>query len=184
MNAMVEMEKIPAVLKCGVVVPIYKGGRKDPLNTNSYRGVTLTSVTAKVLEFLVLERMQVIFLEAGIPHRNQTAYQKDVSCADAIFSMQEVIARYMRGGSRVFMCLYDLQKASDSVEYSVLLERLFEAGISGKLWRLLKNWYEEVSCYVKIDGKSSEKFKVERRVRQGSVLSPSLFLLVMDPLLR
>ena len=96
----------------------------------------------------MLERMQVIFLEAGIPHRNQTAYQKDVSCADAIFSTQEVIARYMKGGSRVFMCLYDLQKAFDSVEYSVLLERLFEVGISGKLWRLLKNWYEEVSCYL------------------------------------
>ena len=109
MNAMVEMEKIPAVLKCGVVVPIYKGGGKDPLNTNSYRGVTLTSVTAKVFVFLVLEKMKVIFLEAGIPHRNQTAYQKDVSCADAIFSTQEVIARYMRGGSCVFMCLYDLQ---------------------------------------------------------------------------
>ena len=70
------------------------------------------------------------------------------------------------------------------MEYSVLLERLFEVGINGKLWRLLKNWYEEVSCYVKIDGKSSEKFKVERGVRQGSILSPSLFLLVMDPLLR
>ena len=55
MNAMVEMEKIPAVLKCGVVVPIYKGGGKDPLNTNSYRGVTLTSVTAKVLESLCLK---------------------------------------------------------------------------------------------------------------------------------
>ena len=61
-----------------------------------------------------------------------------------------------------------------------MLERLFEVGINRKLWRLLKNCYEEVSCYVKIDGKSSEKFKVERGVRQGSVLSPSLFLLASD----
>ena len=58
------------------------------------------------------------------------------------------------------------------------------ASCNGKLWRLLKNWYEGVSCYVRIDGKSSEKFRVEKGVRQGSVLSPSLFLLVMDPLLR
>ena len=54
----------------------------------------------------------------------------------------------------MFSCAseYNLQKAFDSVEYSVLSERLIEVGINGKLWRLLKNWYEEVSCYVKIDG--------------------------------
>ena len=49
LNAMVEMEKIPDVLKCGVEILIYKGGGKDPLNINTYRGVTLTSVIAKVL---------------------------------------------------------------------------------------------------------------------------------------
>ena len=56
--------------------------------------------------------------------------------------------------SLMFSCArqYNLQKASDSLEYSVLLERLFEVGFNGKLWRLVKNWYEEVSSYVKIDG--------------------------------
>ena len=117
LNAVVEMEKIPTLLKCGVVVPVFKGGGKDPLSMNNFRGVTLTSVIAKVL---VLERLQPFLLEVGIPHRNQTAYQRAISCADAIFFTQETIARYMRGGSRVFMCLYDLQKAFDSVEYPVL----------------------------------------------------------------
>ena len=54
----------------------------------------------------------------------------------------------------MFSCAreYNLQKAFDSVEYLVLLERLIEVGIFGKLWRLVKNGYEEVSCCVKIDG--------------------------------
>ena len=119
LNAVVELEVVPDALKTGLVIPVYKGGGKDPLKVNSYRGVTLTSMVAKVLEFLVLERLQMIFLEANLPHINQTAYRKSVSCADAIFATQEVIARYMRGGSRVYMCLYDLQKAFDSVEYPV-----------------------------------------------------------------
>ena len=57
------------------------------------------------------------------------------------------------GGAFMFSCAreYNLQKASDSLEYSVLLERLIEVDFNGKLWKLLKNWYEEVSCYVKID---------------------------------
>ena len=82
------------------------------------------------------------------------------------------------------MCLYDLQKAFDSVEYPVLLEKLYDVGVNGKMWRLLKSWYKGDSCQVKVDGRVSDRFMVERGVKQGSVLSPTLFLLIMDPLLR
>ena len=184
LNAVVELEVVPDVLKQGLIVPVYKGGGKDPLRVDSYRGVTLTSMVAKVLEFLFLERLQLVFMETGLPHVNQSAYRKAVSCADAIFATQEIIARYLRGGSRVYMRLYDLQKAFDSVEYPVLLQKLYDVGVNGKMWRLLKNWYEGGSCRVKVDGMVSGRFVVERGVKQGSVLSPSLFLLVMDPLLR
>ena len=44
------------------------------------------------------------------------------------------------------MCLYDLQKAFDSVEYPVLLQKLYDCCVNGKMWRLLKNWYEGGSC--------------------------------------
>ena len=129
---------MPDVLKQGLIVPVYKGGGKDPLRVDSYRGVTLTSMVAKVLEFLFLERLQLVFMEAGLPHVNQSAYRKAVSCADAIFATQEIIARYLRDGSRVYMSLHDLQKAFDSVEYPVLLQKLYDVGVNGKMWRLLK----------------------------------------------
>jgi len=58
---MIETERIPAVLKCVVMVPVYKGDGKDPLTASICRDVVLTSVIAKVLEFLVLQRLQVIF---------------------------------------------------------------------------------------------------------------------------
>ena len=88
-------------------------------------------------------------MEANVPHVNQSAYRKKVSCADAIFATQEVIARYLNGGSTVYMCLYDLQKAFDSIEYPVLLKRLYDLGVNGKCWRIIKSWYENASCKVK-----------------------------------
>ena len=52
LNATGELECVPTVLKRGVVVPVYKGGGMDPMKIDSYRGITLTSMVAKVLEFL------------------------------------------------------------------------------------------------------------------------------------
>ena len=141
------------------------------------------SVIYKVLEFLVLGRLQVLLVEAEIPHINQSAYRKNVSCIDALFATQ-VIAKYMRGGSRIHMCLYDLQKAFDSVEYSVLLDRMFEEGINGKTWRLLNSWYDGACCQVKCDGTLSEGYVVGRGIKQDSGQSPIFFLLVTDTLLK
>ena len=79
--------------------------------------------------------------------------------------------------------IIDLQKAFDTVQYSILLKRLYEAGVHGRAWRLLKSWYNSPKSLVKIRDSFSSIITLERGVLQGSVLSPILFLLVVDPLL-
>ena len=74
------------------------------------------------------------------------------------------------------MCLYDLQKAYDTVEYAVLLNRLFEVGVNGKMWRVLRSWYDGCKCMVKYNGHLSACFDVSRGVKQGSILSQPYFL--------
>ena len=69
-NKIVTLEEIPESLKSGIIVPVYKGNGKDPLLPGSYRGTTLSSVMAKVLETLLLNRLQIILSEANIPHPN------------------------------------------------------------------------------------------------------------------
>ena len=86
LNTVIDLESVLDSLKQGVVILVYKGSGKDPLQVKSYRGVTLSSVVTKVLEFMVLERLQMVFLEASIPHPKQSAYRKRVSCADLIFA--------------------------------------------------------------------------------------------------
>ena len=72
------------------------------MNVQSYRGIFLTSVISKVLELLLLDWLNMVLLEAGLPHINQSVYVKQVSCDDAIFATQEVIAKYVHDGSSVF----------------------------------------------------------------------------------
>ena len=79
------------------------------------------------------------------------------------------------------MCFYDLQKAFHSIQYPVLLKRLYESGVDGRAWRLLRSWYTSPKSMVRVNGLLSSPFTLERGVLQGSVLSPALFLLIMDP---
>ena len=140
LNAIVDAEQIPSCLKQGNTVPVYKGGGKDPLNVNSYRSITINSVISKVLETLILNRLEPLFMDAGVPHPNQSAYRKSVSCADAIFATQEVLNRYLLEGGKVYMCLYDLEKAFDSVEFPVLLRRLFNVQNMAYPTKLVHRW--------------------------------------------
>ena len=71
LNATVKLESVPTVLKRGVVVPVYKGGGKDPMKVDSYRGITLTSMISKVLEFLPLDQLKLV-LYRGWPTTHQS----------------------------------------------------------------------------------------------------------------
>ena len=182
-NSIVDLEEIPPLFKLGSVCPIFKGGGKDPLLINNYRGITVNSVLSKVLEMLILSRLEPTLSEVDFPHLNQSAYRKHIGCTDAIFATQEFIARYISEGSTMYMYLFDLQKAFDSIEFPVLLDKLFSVGINGKRWRFIRNWYEGGKSFVHFDGSSSAPFPLERGVCQGSILSPTLFNIIMNPLL-
>ena len=86
------------------------------MQTSNYRGISLTSVIGKLFERIILKR---ITQERGIPHYTQTAFQSGISCADPTEVVQEAVRSYIQDGSMALQCFYDLEKAFDSVEYTV-----------------------------------------------------------------
>ena len=91
-NTIVSLEEIPYSFKFGLITPVYKGKGKDPQIRGSFRGITLSSVLAKTLEFVLLERIIPVLADENIPQLTQTGFQKGVSCSDAIFSCLETIS--------------------------------------------------------------------------------------------
>ena len=52
---------------------------------------------------------------------SQSAYQQGISCADAIFATQEAFLKLSRKVDCPYLCLYDLEKAFDTIEHATLL---------------------------------------------------------------
>ena len=181
--ASIELEHIPQSLLTGIICPIFKGKGKNLMICDSYRGITLLPVILKVFEYAVLKHILPVLSNAHHPLLTQTAYQKRISCQDAIFASQEVLISMMRDGGHPVLSLYDLEKAYDSIEHAVLLKALFEAGVSGKAWRIVKAFYGNLQAIVNVNFTSTAVFPILRGVQQGSVLSPTFFLVIMDKLL-
>ena len=133
-NAIINLESVPPCLTDAIIVPIYKGKGKNPNLTSNYRGITLTSVVGKLFERILLQRLVPLLEEKGIPHYTQSAYQAGISSADPTEVVQEAVRSHIQHGSSVYQCFYDLEKAFDSVEYSIFLAHLFKTGINGKGW--------------------------------------------------
>ena len=107
----------------------------------------------------------------------KTAYQAGLTCADPTEAVQD------QHGSKAYQCFYNLEKALDSVEYCVLLSHLYNLGINEKGWRVISSFYSNPSGQIKICNRLTKPFTLHREVRQGSLLSPMLFLLVIDSFL-
>lgn len=157
-QAIVHLEQIPASFTSGITIPVYMGKGKDPLSMNSYRGVTLTSVIAKCFEFVLLERLLPILEDNGIPHINQTGFRKESPCIDSMFASYESAIHYCRQKGKIYMMLYDTEKVFDNIEYSVLLDHLYQSGANARMWRLVKSWYSSPTNRVRLGGHGGQLF--------------------------
>ena len=76
-----------------------------------------------------------------------------------------------------------MEKAFDWVNRQLLMYRLLELNIDGKIYHAIKSLYENNTAYVRIQNNvHTEWFEVPNGVRQGDPLSPTLFSIFINPL--
>ncbi len=119
------------------------------------------------------------------PHPLQGAYQVERDALTTAFAIDESIKHCCEENDKVFACYVDVSKAFDKVWINGMLFKLYyNVKIKGKCWRLIKSWYSDMEEYVFFRGKRSKPYTILQGVRQGGILSPWLFLLFIDDMIR
>jgi Reverse transcriptase (RNA-dependent DNA polymerase) len=114
---------------------------------------------------------------------NQSGLKKKVSCNHAIYTVRNVVNRFLDGGSTVNLCALDLLKAFDKVYHNALFIKLMKRRVPVELLDMLVYWLDICTSCVKWNGVLSQFYELDFGVRRGSVLSPFLFLVYLDDLI-
>ena len=149
-NAIVCVEYISLSFKLAVKVPFPKDitGKKT---FDNHRGISLMPVLDKILQKLVLNRILAV-PDCKI-HRLQGAYQTEQSALTTAFMIDESIRDCCENKDRVYTCFVDISKAFDRMWIDAMLYKLYHhMGITGKTWRIIKNWYTNMKEIICVNG--------------------------------
>ena len=172
--------KIPTSCKSGFKIPLPKKGKDSQLQSN-YRGITITALIGKIIEHLIQSSSNPI-LQPDCSEL-QFGFTEGLSPSMATLCLYESLATAKTEKTELYITSLDAQKAFDVVSHPHLKKKLHQAGIQGNLWALIDDLYSEASEVVRWKGEFSRSFSVHKGVRQGAVMSTTLYKLYINQLL-
>ena len=147
-----------------------------------HRTISLMSHVTKLLLRIIMMRVRnKINPEIA---EEQCGFVEGKGTTNAIFTLRTLIERALEIQKDIYLCFIDYTKAFDRVRHDEIIKELTKLKIDGKDLRIIKNMYWEQTAAMRVEGEISAFQKIKRGVRQGCVLSPDLFSLYSEIIMR
>jgi hypothetical protein len=145
------------------------------------------AIWEKVLSLMMMHRLEQFLTKTDALHGSQGGFLRMRGPPEQVFTLSETVrAELLQSGNSapVFLTFIDIEKAYDSVVHPKLWARCAEMGIGGRFLATLQSMYAHKRGTVDINGELIGSHDIECGVLQGNPLSPLLFNIYIDKLLR
>jgi hypothetical protein len=173
-NAFLEHDYVPPSLLEAALTLAHKEGDLHLLS--NYRPLVMMNTILKLYEKLIDTRIRNSTMH--MIHDLQGGSQAGKGCTDSILILQELL--HQNPAAQHILCSYDLSKAFDRVNRDRLWTKMEKMGIDSYLIRAVARTYDNAFTLINIGNSFSRRFAFGNGIKQGSVLSPLLFLIYIN----
>ena len=165
----------PDPLKSAKVKPVFKSG--DVSEVGNYRPISILPFFSKIIEKIMYNRVYSYLIEHNLLYNKQFGFRKNNSTEHALSELNEQILKSFENCEFTLGVLIDLSKAFDTVNHSILLDKLNHYGICG----IYLNWFQSYlkkrkQCIFNGKNDFSDYLEILCGVPQGSILVGSTFV--------
>jgi Reverse transcriptase (RNA-dependent DNA polymerase) len=175
-NDVLKTGKLPKLFKQTKVITILKPG-KDGSDASHFRPISLLSVVFKLLERIILQRIQPL-IDEKIP-TSQAGFRQHRSCTEQVLALTSHIEADFQQKLKTGAVFIDLTAAYDTVWREGLMLKFMRIVPCAKLAKLMNNMLSNRYFQVFVGDKSSRWRRLNNGLPQGSVLAPILFNLYL-----
>ncbi|CAB0027819.1 unnamed protein product [Trichogramma brassicae] len=181
-DAVWRTEGVPSCWSESNTILLYKKG--DPGDIGNWRPISLADTVPKLFAAVLADRVKEWAVTNAVYSKSQKGFLQFEGCFEHNFILQEILRDAKDRKREVMVAWLDLSNAFPSLPHPSIFRALEGHGMPLKVRNVIASLYADMRTKVQVASGSTNPIRIRSGVRQGCPLSPDVFNLTLEVVLR